>query len=934
VSILWALGSEQQRLAIRQAHREAVDEVVAYLEHHAVHARISRPGMGQGRSDTDGLVAAAFDHRTSRAGDPLLHSHVVTANLTRTPDGGWRALDARGLFEHAHAAGYLYQAHLRHLLSSQLGMHFEPVHHGIADVTGVPRPVIDAFSKRRDEIEEVVAESGQTSAQARQVATLSTRRAKEYGVDPATTEDRWREEAAELGFHSEEVAACFGVERSPSRVDVDSLFRFLAGSKGVTAQASTFQRHDVIEAIAERLGAVAAPDLERMVDAFLASSQVVPLAPDATNQRELVWRRDGSRTRSPDLARFTTPELLAKEADLLLWTSHGFGHDVQGVASDTVEDVLARWTTLSDEQRAAVRVLCAPDGLAIQPVAGRPGAGKTYAMAAAIEAMTAAGTPVVGCAIAATAASELEAATKLGAQTGRSATTMARLFIELERRPLPIGAVVLVDEASMVGTRDLHRLARHVGSVGGRLWLVGDPDQHGPVDAGGMFRRLIVDHTSRVPRLIDNRRQTSPKDRAAIDAYREEMVDSALSRYDAEGRVHRAPTAAASYRAMVERWYESASAGSRDPMIAGQHRVRRALNRGARSRLLDAGAISGTPLVSSSGRDFAVGDWVVAQRNAYRLRSEVGFVKNGSAGVVVGVDHEARSLQVAFDRDGIIDLPAAYVDAWLDHGYARTTYGVQGQTLERALYHAGDASSFEEGYVALTRGRSETHLYVVDGDAVIEDDERHDGHDVAATGLATVTEALERRRSRTLALDADPLGAEAAARFHATPLAELQQERRRLEAALAGSPQPVERERVAAEARRDDLVARRRVADLASLTDDRVENAIEVVDDELAALDLRAAERKAWERVHDEELASLRLVRRAESAAQLQDRLQVSVPRYTNIAVEQAWRVALEAVAVDGGRSRATHARAQIDAALHQLGGPRDDGAELELDLG
>ncbi|MGI8808222.1 MAG: MobF family relaxase, partial [Acidimicrobiales bacterium] len=77
VSILWALSTADQRAAIRQAHTEAVDEVVTYIERHALVARRGTPDRG--RIETDGLVAAAFDHRTSRAGDPLLHTHVVTA---------------------------------------------------------------------------------------------------------------------------------------------------------------------------------------------------------------------------------------------------------------------------------------------------------------------------------------------------------------------------------------------------------------------------------------------------------------------------------------------------------------------------------------------------------------------------------------------------------------------------------------------------------------------------------------------------------------------------------------------------------------------------------------------------------------------------------------------------------------------------------------
>jgi hypothetical protein len=97
VSVLWALSGDERRRVIRAAHAEAVDEVVHYYEDHVVRARSS--ALHRSLVSTEGVIAAAFDHRTSRAGDPLLHSHVVVANLTRI-DGGeeagaWRGCSAR-----------------------------------------------------------------------------------------------------------------------------------------------------------------------------------------------------------------------------------------------------------------------------------------------------------------------------------------------------------------------------------------------------------------------------------------------------------------------------------------------------------------------------------------------------------------------------------------------------------------------------------------------------------------------------------------------------------------------------------------------------------------------------------------------------------------------------------------------------------------------
>src|SRR3546814_10011189 len=126
-----------------------------------------------------------------------------------------------------------------------------------------------------------------------------------------------------------------------------------------------------------------------------------------------------------------------------------------------------------------VRAVCLPGAEALQPVAGRPGSGKTYATAACVEAFAASGIPVVGCALSATAAAELESATRMEEKTGRAASTIARLLLDVHRHPLPSGAVVIVDEASMVGPRDLARLAVHVATAGGALRLIGAPGHHG-----------------------------------------------------------------------------------------------------------------------------------------------------------------------------------------------------------------------------------------------------------------------------------------------------------------------------------------------------------------------------------------------------------------------------------------------------------------------
>ena len=147
------------------------------------------------------------------------------------------------------------------------------------------------------------------------------------------------------------------------------------------------------------------------------------------------------------------------------------------------------------------------------------------------------------------------------------------------------GSVVVVDEASMLATRDLHRLVAHARRAAGSVVLVGDPDQHGPVEVGGVFQRLCRDRGEGLVRLVENNRQTDHTDRLAISEYRDGHVADALARMDNAGRVVRSATAGESFDAMVADWYAAHLDGGADPMIAGPNSTRRALNDRARAMM-------------------------------------------------------------------------------------------------------------------------------------------------------------------------------------------------------------------------------------------------------------------------------------------------------------------------------------------------------------
>jgi len=167
-----------------------VRAALTYLEETAVQVRRGTDGYEVLRGD--GFIAAAYRHRMSRALDPQLHTHVVAANITKGPDGRYSALHGTPLYRAAKTAGYLYQCHLRLLITERLGLTWSPVQKGAAELDDIPHAVLEEFSKRRQEMLRVAEEGGISlaSKRAAETAAIATRDRKEYGIDTHT----WREE--------------------------------------------------------------------------------------------------------------------------------------------------------------------------------------------------------------------------------------------------------------------------------------------------------------------------------------------------------------------------------------------------------------------------------------------------------------------------------------------------------------------------------------------------------------------------------------------------------------------------------------------------------------------------------------------------------------------------------------------------------------------
>ncbi len=280
VSLVHALADEPVAQIVGDAHRQAVTATVGYLERRA--AAVRRPAGGRRLPQpATGLAVAVFDHRTSRALDPHLHSHAVVANLA-CGAGRWSALDGRGLYAHRAAADALYHAHLRQQLTTRLGVGWEPPRRGRADIAGVDLAVRAAFSRRAAAIAAELATSGRHGGRAGAVAAHRTRPAKELAVSADELRPAWRHRAAQLGFGPCQLQAV--LHRPPRLLHSDQprLAELVHGSRGDTGwlpwhDQRPWTRRDAVRALASMSAAGASvQSIEQQTDDLLERLGVDP----------------------------------------------------------------------------------------------------------------------------------------------------------------------------------------------------------------------------------------------------------------------------------------------------------------------------------------------------------------------------------------------------------------------------------------------------------------------------------------------------------------------------------------------------------------------------------------------------------------------------------------------------------------------------------
>lgn len=490
VSVLFAGADAKLQADIVRAMHGSVKEALGYAQSIA----ITRHGKGGAiKQLAKSVVASVYTHFASRALDPQLHAHAFLFNVGQRQDGSWSALEHKAQFEHQKATGILFRVELAHRLSV-LGFEVHAAD-GLFTVDGISQAQREALSKRSRELQEALdAQGGRQDAASKKAAALATRSRK----DEPPLKDliaKFSADAKNLGLTPAVIAGLRGnIKTQEFHLDHQALL------DGLTLSNSVFSKQDVLRAICtEAMSHWSASQCLEELERLIKSPHLVHLAQTDTLTQV-----------------YTSKRMLTLESDISREVEIGKSskvHQIDASRVDSAFDALQKELTTKvgvkvnlDEQRAAAHHICYQTGTHAF-VEGWAGTGKTTLLKAVAEVYRREGYGLVGTALSASAALNLERETDI------RSSTLAGLLLSIENGSMKLTAksVVVLDEAGLVNSELFGVLQKHVVNAGAKLVAIGDPKQLQPIEAGGIFKSLIAKHgAAQVSRIQRQKTDISP----------------------------------------------------------------------------------------------------------------------------------------------------------------------------------------------------------------------------------------------------------------------------------------------------------------------------------------------------------------------------------------------------------------------------------------
>jgi conjugative relaxase-like TrwC/TraI family protein len=715
VSVLFAIGDDSVRHEVLDAHDAAVAAAFGWIEDYA-HCRYRLDGEVW-TVDARGLVAAAFRQHTSRAHDPQLHTHLVIPNRVMAPDGRWLALDARTLKHDQRTVSALYAAALRAELTTRLGVRWNEVENGQAEMADAPEEVLDAFSQRTKQMARRLDEKTERFVDSvgrrptprerwriEREAAYDSRPSK-TSEDALTLHEQWQDQLDALGYTPERYLDQVTGRTQPlepgAATDRDAVVAALSSLRDTQSVWRPAEiTREVAAALPTRLGGTAAETVERAQR--LASHAEDALTVDVSRPvpDHVPLRQDGRPVTEGALDRILTTRTILDEEEHIL-------------------DLTRRWalkvapTPRPRPRRRADRVQNHAAGAVagdrrLVLVVGPAGTGKTTAMRPGVARLHAEGR-------CASASPRRRRRPRCSPWTPASTPTPSTSSLRAPPTAHPStvttfpGSTVVVDEAAMVSTPRLAELIDLSDRRGWRLALVGDPMQFSAVGRSGMFGYL-VDTIGAVELDRVHRFDASWERDASLRLRRGDTDVVAL--YDHHDRFH-GGTSRQMAIATVLAWRRAIEGGESAAMMAPAREAVAVLNEIAQTLRFAAGEVdASSPSVKVGPSRAHLGEVVATRRNERTLLTDRGrMVKNRDHWTVAAV-HTSGALTVS-GPTGQVTLPADYVAADVELAYAETSHATQGRTVDRSFLYLDGPTDTRGIYVPLTRGRTTNEAFVV-----------------------------------------------------------------------------------------------------------------------------------------------------------------------------------------------------------------------------
>ncbi len=677
VTMLWALGSPEQKAAVEAAHMKAVEKALKEIEALAGFTRISSP-LGKEFVKVK-LTFGGFTHATSRESDPDLHTHCLLVNMGILPDGRTGFVYTREIFRMKMLGGLIYRQTLAHELQKSLGIDFVQKRTWM-EVAGIPEWLCARFSKRRRQVLEHLEARGMSGPQAAAESAKATRRGKEMKPSEEL-HAQWREEAFRERWITQE---CF--DRLPKRdLSVRRQVDIHAAIDSLLAKRSHFTERQLLQRVLER----------NQANAFSYDQ-----LREATNQaiRGLVDLGVHDRQRH-----FTTKDVVLREKYLLDHSKEG-----KDLRRHIVPErrLLKAGKGLSQDQLEGLRHIAGLPGQ-VTVLQGYAGTGKSSLLAAAKKAWESSGFKVVGAAFSGRAAEELQGASKIRSHT------VDRLLFQWAKsdsrvRPLDKKTILVVDEAAMLDSVKYGQLLGFVEKTGAKMVLVGDERQLPPIGPASMFTELgsVLGRNE----LTEIRRQRNPLLRMVVEEMAEGSVRKALKLLQRDKLIRLFETPEKVRQQMVQDWFRSG-----DPKSALMLAVTRedALDLNLRAQTLrrNKGQL-GLGFFTRNEVTFHMGERVLFRRNDRLLG-----VVNGSQGELVAFQPFKRIATFQLDNGKKVFVPVdRYRD--LELAYCRTTFSAQGATVDNTfILWNPEVQSREGTYVQASRSRYRSQFYLTQDEA-------------------------------------------------------------------------------------------------------------------------------------------------------------------------------------------------------------------------